>query len=222
MAKQTRSRETAKRLAIAAGLAIVSSACDDGRRSSPAGPSSSEPLPPTFTLSGVISVALSAGPEPVEGAVVEDIDTHQRATTDKAGLYSIPGMSAKAHVISATKYGLVTESRPVTINADTRVDIQFRQPYAVTGVVFETTSTGRAPIRDVDLYCDACGPDGHTRVFSAADGSFRFDWVPAGRHAIIVSSNTYRLPASQPIGSLEATDVDVSGNTRFDIELVRR
>jgi len=97
--------------------------------------------------------------------------------------------------------------------------------YVLSGVVFEITDAGRVPLEGVELYCDSCGsPDGHTYVYSNADGVYRLEWTPDGVHALFVSKSGYEIV--DPNGTLrDATgriSATVRGDTVFDVQLVRR
>jgi hypothetical protein len=82
--------------------------------------------PGTFTLSGVVTEMTPAGPAPVEGAWVDRGMTtgSQGASTDKNGFYSILGMYNGTGAVAVGKTGYKTEQRDVSINGDTRFDIQ--------------------------------------------------------------------------------------------------
>jgi hypothetical protein len=115
----------------------------------------------------------------------------------------------------------------------------------LSGVVYEVTATGRVPIEGVQVMSD------YFHVFPTADvvtdsqGFFSFEpvwvcpcswapWVDAGITSIYAVKDGYEVPAGQPasifgrrLGSdvrpdLRLRDVAIDGDTRFDIELVRR
>jgi hypothetical protein len=46
------------------------------------------------------------------------------------------------------------------------------QLFTLSGVVFEATADGNAPVGDVNLYCDSCGAGDHTFIDSDANGAF--------------------------------------------------
>jgi hypothetical protein len=96
--------------------------------------------------------------------------------------------------------------------------------YTLSGVVFEMTATGRTPIQEVSVYCDSCGdPLGHTFSDTDANGFYSFSWTANGRTALIVRKDGYRLAGDLPAGPVDGWIVAaVDGDTRFDIELVRR
>jgi len=112
----------------------------------------------------------------------------------------------------------------------------------LSGVVYEVTPMGRVPIEGVRVQSD------HFHVFPTPDavtdsqGFFSFSrvwvcpcswapWVDAGTTAIWVEKEGYEVPAGQPASIFGANaqvkdrrtrDVTINGDTRFDIELVRR
>ena len=96
--------------------------------------------------------------------------------------------------------------------------------YTLSGVVFEMTEMGRTPIQQVSVYCDSCGdPLGHTFSDTDANGFYSFSWTANGNTPLIVRKDGYRLAAASPDGPVNGWIVAaVHGDTRFDIELVRR
>ena len=93
--------------------------------------------------------------------------------------------------------------------------------FVLSGMVYETTPDGRVPLDGVVLYCDGCGsPVGHTFVTTDANGLYSFAWTLNGKNWIqFVSKDGYRYAGPiEPYG----IPVNVNGDTRFDIELVKR
>ena len=115
----------------------------------------------------------------------------------------------------------------------------------LAGVVYEVTPMGRVPIEGVRVQSD------HFHVFPTPDavtdsqGFFSFrpvwicpcswaPWVDAGITSIYVDKDGYEVPAGQAASifgrrpgtdvppDLRLRDVPISGDTRFDIQLVRR
>ena len=118
-------------------------------------------------------------------------------------------------------------------------DLFVRMPWSLTGLVFETTSSGSgyAPVLGVTVYCDACGEFGHTWTTTDASGFYRFSGDVAGGGGVgvapgtttylIVDKEGYKDPAGLPAtfwgGSRPGfRELTMRGDTRFDIELVRR
>ena len=66
---------------------------------------------------------------------------------------------------------LLPQSAPPT----TTVPV-FQNSFVLSGVVFETTPRGRAPVENVQVYCDACG-EGHVSVQTDSSGSYRISDV---------------------------------------------
>ena len=98
-------------------------------------------------------------------------------------------------------------------------------PHTLSGLVFESTATGRVPVEGVHVYCDGCGsPVGHTSVFTASDGLYSFGWAYDSVMPLLVQKEGYAVVGATAILSngFERRSVTVSGDTRFDIELVRR
>jgi hypothetical protein len=103
---------------------------------------------------------------------------------------------------------------------------------SLSGVVYEPTPTGRKPIARAIVYCELCGKETHT--FAAADdeGFYHFSgdlatgggvWLVPGVPtpiAVGLYNPDFTDPPGQPrSGWREAL---ITGDTRLDIELVRR
>jgi hypothetical protein len=97
--------------------------------------------------------------------------------------------------------------------------------YTLSGEVFEMTEAGRVPVENVELYCDSCGSEfGHTFAYTDANGFYSFGWSRNGWHPLLVRKAGYYPRYSdheccRGAGSVVAT---VNGDTRFDVELIRR
>jgi hypothetical protein len=104
------------------------------------------------------------------------------------------------------------------------------------GVVAETTDSGDVPVVGATVYCDACGAEGHTWLRTDTNGYYSFSgdvaagggiWLASGGAvALWVAKEGYRDPPGLlPPPGLPAEPgwrvVSVSGDTRFDIALVR-
>jgi hypothetical protein len=103
----------------------------------------------------------------------------------------------------------------------------------LSGVVFEVTPTGRTPLEGVTVYLLTCGawncPIAVTADFSVQtdqDGRYQIAGVYSGNlNFLWVRNETYDLvnpmaPGTCPDGCDRV--VTVSGDTRLDIDLVRR
>lgn len=107
--------------------------------------------------------------------------------------------------------------------------------YTLSGVVFEVTSAGNTPVEGVEVYCEPCGPpDGHSLRQTDAKGAYSFDG-PGGVAStgmtviwMLVAKKGYVLPG-QPDGSgpngdgwMGTVNVTVAGDTRYDIQIIRK
>jgi hypothetical protein len=112
----------------------------------------------------------------------------------------------------------------------------------LSGVVYEMTPAGRVPIEGVQVHGDYFHTFPAPMVTTDAQGFFRFQrmwvcpcswapWVDAGVTSIRVQKYGYETPDGQPesIFGINASvkdrylrDVVIDGDTRFDVELVRR
>jgi len=197
-----------KRLTIAVSVAASMWACDGSSPTSPTAP----PLA-RYTLSGVVSEVTPTGQAPVQGARVESSNPRRAATTDQTGSYRIDGVYAGPNSVRVSTEAHETVSRDVTIAGDTRLDIQViqRATYTLSGVVSEMTSTGQVPVEGVQV------DEGyfHAQVKTDTNGFYSFTG-PYGtdiRNFVLFTKEGYLTATSE---------VAINGNTRLDVQLVRR
>jgi len=107
---------------------------------------------------------------------------------------------------------------------------------SLSGVVYELTPAGRAPIAGALVYCELCGQETHTFATADENGFYHFSgdlvsgggvWLAAGVPTPIAVGYYNRdyedppgLPAMRQGPGWRAVLID--GDTKFDIELVRR
>jgi hypothetical protein len=209
-------------LALALGLTGCGGAGPASMPSTPTRIPQSSPQPtaqPGYTLSGVVFIETGLGRVPIEGVEIDEANAHRHTRTTRDGLFSISGLDAASDSVAASRWDVVTYTKTLTIAGDTRLDIEL-PTYTLDGVVFERTPTGTAPIAGVNVYCDGCGsPEGHTFSLTGANGGYSFSFTYSGTNPLQVWKTGYVDPAGQVPGWRQ---VMVNGNTRFDIELVRR
>lgn len=115
----------------------------------------------------------------------------------------------------------------------------------LSGVVYEMTPMGRVPIEGVRVQSDNFHIFPSPDVVTDSNGFFSFrrvwvcpcswaPWVDAGITAIYVEKDGYDVPAGQSASifgrrlnpdvrpDLRLRDVPINGDTRFDVQLVRR
>jgi hypothetical protein len=211
-------------LASVVALSVLSAACDGPTRPADAVPTPTPVVAVNYTVSGAVTEVTEGGPMPVEGARVMVSLTVQSAITDANGFYSIPGVRVSTAFVTVIKDGYVQVNTPLTATTDTRLDLRVVRIayYTLSGMAYEVTPAGRVPIAGVVLYCDGCGsPDGHTFVTTDADGLYNFAWVlPGITYLQVMGKEGYRYvgPPSTDLG----VPVTTVGDTRFDVEFVRR
>jgi hypothetical protein len=222
------SRRSLPWMAILASVLLLSWSCDDGMRSAVTAPG---PTPPggsaaTYTLTGTVSERVASGLSPVQGVIVLESKSRQQVTTDARGFYQLAGLSATGNSITATKEGYTAFSRTFDMNRDEQLDMEMSriQTYVLSGTIFDVAESGRLPIQGVSVYCDSCGdPLGHTFAKTDANGFYSFSYTKSGQTPLIVTKDGYRLAGNPPPGPIEGWIVaTVNGDTRFDIEIVRR
>lgn len=104
--------------------------------------------------------------------------------------------------------------------------------YTLSGVVFEVTSAGNVPVEAVEVYCEPCGPpEGHSLRHTDANGVYSFDGgggVYPSTISMLIAKKGYLLPG-QPDqsgpnedGWMGILSVTIAGDTRFDIQIIRK
>ena len=106
---------------------------------------------------------------------------------------------------------------------------------SLSGVVYELTPTGRKPIARALVYCELCGKETHTFATADDNGFYHFSgdlatgggvWLATGVPTpITVGYNSdFEDPPGLPVARQGPgwREVLIGGDTRFDIELVRR
>lgn len=220
-----------KQLAASLSLAMLLGALVGCRGSAsptaPDGPPSPPLRPITYSLSGLVFTETPAGRIPVEGARVSERNSGQSITTGVDGRYSLQGLHGTS-VVSVSAWGIEPLTRAITLNGDTELDIAVVElrSFTLSGVVFERTEAGTAPIEGVHVYCDACGsPVGHTSAYTDAHGQYSFSYTYAGVITLLISKDGYGDPPGVPPSRVQRwlqREVAIGGDTRFDIELVPR
>jgi hypothetical protein len=130
-------------------------------------------------------------------------------------------------------------SVPPPTAPSTPVPVPRTQPPAATfsnvtlsGFVFEQTVNGREPVEAVEVYCEPCGAETHTWAETDSNGFYSFNgfWGDGTQFPtpIWVLKEGYADPAGLPQTTPPNPsgpgwrEVVVNGDTRFDIELVRK
>jgi hypothetical protein len=219
-----------KRLLAAVSLAVVVetvAACG----SNPVEPEPPGPQPQAiYTVSGIVTAETSDGLMPIEGVQVLESRSGRNMTTGPDGLYSLPNLYGPANAsIQASKFGYQLLTKTFMISEDTRLDILIVEApsYTLSGIVFERTLTGTAPIAAVQVYCDSCGsPEGHTLTYTDAEGRYSFKYAYPGAVPLLIRKEGYGDPAGQPPGRVPGwlsrqAIVIADTHTVFDIELAR-
>lgn len=107
----------------------------------------------------------------------------------------------------------------------------FTAGVTLSGVVFEVTPAGPMPIEGAWVYCELCGEETHSWSRTDATGAYRFTGV-WGLGGVPTSVGIEKDGFVDPVGLPRTTppnpsgpgwrEVRINGDTRFDLELVRR
>jgi hypothetical protein len=178
---------------------------------------------PAFAVSGVVTEMTDEGEVAVEGMRITESGTLTSVLTDARGAYRLGGLRRSTFNLLMSAPGYVNASKAVTSRSEIQIDIRVVriQSFVLSGMVYENTPDGRVPLDGVVLYCDGCGSlVGHTFVTTDPNGLYRFEWTLNGKNWIqFISKDGYRYAGPLEPGGIP---VNVNGNTRFDIELVKR
>lgn len=238
-----------KRLSTAMGLVLSVAACSGGTAPGPTSPTQARAPEPTYTLSGVIVAETATGLVPIEGVWVQ-VNMTKPAITDASGSYSIPDLTLTglAPNVSIGHFNTVTAWKPtylndtgtVTIAGDTRHDIQLirRATFTLSGVVSEMTATGMVPVEGVEIHDWSCDPafpgnrlptpaDGCNYGLSHStttdtNGRYSVPGVYATRNLVCATKDGFEVNMTDSECGGYSTSLTLDGDTRFDIQLVRR
>lgn len=100
--------------------------------------------------------------------------------------------------------------------------------FALFGVVSELTANGIVPVEGVTMYvasCDASARGGcafDKRVTTNTQGAYIVERVYPGSAGVWVEKTGFQLPEGVKVDGEGVQTVMVKGDTRFDIQLVRR
>ena len=97
----------------------------------------------------------------------------------------------------------------------------------ISGRVFEITPTGETPIEGAQVYCELCLEATHSWALTDSKGSYSFTGVwtqPNVRTQLWFGKEGYTDPPGVPLVFNQSgwRQVLVIGDTRFDIQLVRK
>jgi hypothetical protein len=106
-----------------------------------------------------------------------------------------------------------------------------RSTFALFGVVSEVTANGNVPVEGVELQVMSCAPSvrlacgGHGSILNVttnAKGAYIADGVYPGQAVVWVEKTGFQLPEGVKVDGEGAQTVTVNGDTRLDVQLVRR
>ena len=227
-----------KQVLVVGALSLLVASCSDSKNASLTSPTpvavAAPVTPSTHSISGRVS-AVSRGvawtPQTgaaVEGVLVTETNSHQSAITDAKGIFSITGVSGPLS-FSVSKSGYF-DRHTSTIPAgagymELRID-PIPTTYTLTGAVFEMTSSGRVPVEGVRIEGSTCDDPSYCKdQISTTDRNGLYSLtLYEGRNDLWVSKEGYQT--DPPV--LHAGDYDynatvtLNGDTRFDIQVVRR
>jgi hypothetical protein len=233
---------TAPRFAAILLLTLAVIACGAGPSAGPSSLTPTQRPDPTYTVSGVVVGETRTGSAPVEGVLVRVAG--QSGTTDGNGYYSLSGVPASYGGVSAVKAGYAAAREILTVSGDTQHDFQLGPVvaiYTLSGVVSEMTPTGLVPVEGALLEESSCEDVAPSPPFFSSTkgcpvyisqtaktdkrGLYSFSGLYSGQVNVVWASKEGfedPFPQHYPENSEGGQALTIDGNTRFDIQLVRR
>ena len=230
------------RLSIALSLALLFEACSGDTSTVPTSPTQAQLPEATFTVSGVV---FGQGDAPLAGARVGF--ANRQGTTDAGGAFSLVGVRASYGGVFAAKEGYASAREVVAVDRDMRFDFHLGPRVAVftvSGIVTESTPAGPVPLAGVLVSSYSCEdtpaipsffPAGSCLVAVSQDaitdrnGFYRIPGLYAGsRNSIGLTKDGFedpRVDSNAQEGSGregKGQEVVIAGETRIDLQLVRR
>jgi hypothetical protein len=116
-----------------------------------------------------------------------------------------------------------------TVAAPSPIPILAPRPtFALFGVVSEITANGIAPVEGVLMHVSPCDPNTNGGCAfdkggtTNAQGSYRVEGVFAGAAGVFPEKTGFRVPDGVKVNGEGVQTVVIEGDTRFDIQLIRR
>jgi len=117
---------------------------------------------------------------------------------------------------------------PVSLNASWPPAGYTLTAASLSGVIYESTPTGHVPIPGAVVYCELCGEITHTWATADANGFYRFPGEIAKGGGVWLVPGQLTPILVREVGFEQQTfvgrslNVLIAGDTRLDVELVRR
>ena len=116
----------------------------------------------------------------------------------------------------------VAPSAPVTPPASP----SFAPNVTLSGFVSEIVQGAPVPVEGAGVYCEPCGEGTHTWAYSDSKGFYTFTGIWGNSFSIWVGKDGYQDPPGAMNSGFPRgagwRDVRISGDTRFDVQLVRK
>ena len=230
------------RLAVVLSLALLLEACDGGSSAVPTSPTQAQLPEATFTVSGVV---FGEGDTRLAGARVGI--ANRQGTTDGSGAFHLEGVRESYGGAFAAKEGYAAAREVLAVVRDMQLDFHLGPRvavYTLSGVVTEATPTGPVPIPGVLVTSYSCEdtpaipsffPTGGCLVSVSQDattdksGFYRISGLYTGnRNSIGLSKDGFDDPRRDPNAQEgsghdgKGQEIVLSGDTRIDLQLVRR
>jgi hypothetical protein len=213
----------------ALGLAMLTWACQGKSASIPTSASPAQlaatPAPQRDTFSGLVRELTTTGlGTPVEGVLVAEANSHQTASTDKNGAFTMVSVSGPV-AFSLTKPGYFTRAIATTLPPSviglTLPIVAIPEAYTLSGLVYEMTPAGRVPVAGVQVEGFSFCCSQRQIATTGENGQYSLS-LYAGESAIYVNKAGYDFdgPILSNCDNCDAI-VTLNGDTRFDIAVVR-
>jgi hypothetical protein len=223
--------------------------CSNAVPTSSTSPTSPSPPDPLYVVSGILSEMVDGISRPVAdaqvhlyisgtcgqsapfGTVCRVERGRQPYMTDDHGRYTAPHVPKSWVFVSANVSGLQPCVASALVDKDTTIDVQVipegrpstPPPAAspmITGLVYETTSQGRKPLRGVDVGLEV-GYEGYGVARTQTDDTGRFLLCRVNAPAQMVNAPVLLYASSSGYQTAGPLSIPGTGDMSFEIELKR-
>ena len=162
---------------------------------------------PTTKLTGTVTDILGVS---LQNVKIYTEPSTQTVTTDQTGKFEITGINAGFYTVFAEQNGFLTENTNTIVrqNETTQLNITLRILMSISGKVVDD-STGEA-VSGVAVTIQQFS----NSVYTATDGSYRFENIPAGTNIITLSKTGY-------IYKKASINIVPNSSTSYDISITK-
>ena len=134
--------------------------------------------------------------------------------------------AGQAPLPSAPSPSAPNVSVPTVITRPGGGPVSFAPNITLSGVVFERAQGVEVPIERAWVYCEPCGEETHSGMYTDKQGFYSFKGVWGTAFSIWVTKDGYQDPPGPTNTGFPSgpgwRDVVINGDTRFNVQLARK